>query len=679
MGYRARPRHGLRRRMSGGLLIAALVAALLAFVPGAPAASAGEVSAKGTLGDGYFFVATDGGIFNFGDSDFFGSTGDIRLNQPIVGAETTPTGEGYWLVAADGGIFTFGDAQFYGSTGDIRLNKPIVAMVATPTGKGYWLFASDGGVFTFGDAVFYGSTGDIRLNQPIVGADVSSTGKGYYMVAADGGIFAFSASPSGADAPFYGSTGNIKLNKPIVGMAATDDGNGYYLVASDGGIFSFGKTPQDAPFFGSTGDRVLNQPIVGMDLSASNQGYYLVAADGGIFTFGDANFHGSTGNLRLNKPIVGMSVTPNSPVAALDFEARLSGAKETDGGDVDASGFAKIDLTDDELCYNIKVNNLDVPANAAHIHRGNAGVNGPVVVTLKTPDNNGTAAACQAIDPALSKEILANPHGFYVNIHNTPFPAGAARGQLKGHTGVGVTATAAGTTKANVVLFDTENPGAATVIRQVETGGAPVVGIDFRPGTTDAYLLLQSGAQELTLVKSDVAGTTTVIGTIALASAAANFGMDFNPVVDRIRVISEAGENFRVNPDTAAKDVDTAVPAGFAGAAYTNNVKGATVTTLFDINYGDNQLYRQGGVDGAAPGPNSGTVTAIGPLGVDIAEQFGFDIAPGVAGTALVAGQLEGSTSSVLLAIDLATGDATNLGRLGSDATNGIQAFSMIA
>ena len=110
-------------------------------------------------GNGYWLVASDGGIFTFGDAAFYGSTGAITLNQPIVGMAATPTGNGYWLVAADGGIFTFGDAAFHGSTGGIRLNQPIVGMAATPTGNGYWLVASDGGIFTFGDAAFYGSTG----------------------------------------------------------------------------------------------------------------------------------------------------------------------------------------------------------------------------------------------------------------------------------------------------------------------------------------------------------------------------------------------------------------------------------------------------------------------------------------------------------------------------------------
>jgi predicted lipoprotein with Yx(FWY)xxD motif len=79
------------------------------------------------------------------------------------------SGKGYRLVASDGGIFAFGDAGFSGSTGAMTLNKPIVGMASTPDGKGYWLVASDGGIFAFGDAGFSGSTGAMTLNKPIVG------------------------------------------------------------------------------------------------------------------------------------------------------------------------------------------------------------------------------------------------------------------------------------------------------------------------------------------------------------------------------------------------------------------------------------------------------------------------------------------------------------------------------
>jgi ribosomal protein L24E len=251
----------------------------------------------------YWLVASDGGIFSFGgppgvrSGRFFGSTGSVKLNSPIVGMANTPSGNGYWFVAADGGVFTFGDAKFFGSTGAVRLNKPIVGMAATPSGNGYWLVATDGGIFSFGDAKFFGSTGAVKLNKPIVGMAATPSGNGYWMVATDGGIFSF------GDAEFFGSTGAVKLNQPIVGMAPRPQGDGYWLVASDGGIFSFGA----AGFYGSTGAVKLNQPIVGMAPTSTGTGYWFVASDGGIFTFGDAGFFGSTGAAKLNKPIVGMA------------------------------------------------------------------------------------------------------------------------------------------------------------------------------------------------------------------------------------------------------------------------------------------------------------------------------------------------------------------------------------
>ena len=245
----------------------------------------------------YWLVAADGGVFNFGNAGFYGSTGSRVLNQPVVGMAAAPNHGGYWLVASDGGIFNFGDAGFFGSTGGGRLNAPVVGMAVTPSGDGYWLVASDGGVFNFGDAGFYGSMGNRPLNQPVVGIAPSPSGHGYWLVAADGGVFNF------GDAGYFGSTGSRHLNKPIVGMAVNPTGTGYWLVASDGGIFNFCR----AVFFGSKGSQPLNQPVVGMAPTPSGGGYWLVASDGGIFNFGDANFGGSEGATPLNKPVVGMA------------------------------------------------------------------------------------------------------------------------------------------------------------------------------------------------------------------------------------------------------------------------------------------------------------------------------------------------------------------------------------
>jgi hypothetical protein len=81
----------------------------------------------------------------------------------------TPDGHGYWLVASDGGVFAFGDAQFFGSTGGTALARPVVALISGPGGGGYWLVASDGGLFNYGDAAFAGSMGGTPLAAPVVG------------------------------------------------------------------------------------------------------------------------------------------------------------------------------------------------------------------------------------------------------------------------------------------------------------------------------------------------------------------------------------------------------------------------------------------------------------------------------------------------------------------------------
>jgi hypothetical protein len=188
---------------------------------GAPGTCTGCFQVTGGTGTpappkaGYWLVAADGGIFAFGKATFHGSTGNLRLVQPIAGMATTPGGNGYWLVARDGGIFAFGDAKFQGSTGNLKLAQPIVGMAATSTGGGYVLVAADGGIFAFGDAKFHGSTGNQRLNQPIVDMTPTPSGLGYWMTASDGGIFNF------GDASFEGSAGALKLTSPIVGMTPT--------------------------------------------------------------------------------------------------------------------------------------------------------------------------------------------------------------------------------------------------------------------------------------------------------------------------------------------------------------------------------------------------------------------------------------------------------------------------
>jgi hypothetical protein len=110
-------------------------------------------------------VSSDGGIFTFGDAHFAGSMGGHQLNKPVVGLAPNPAGDGYWLVASAGGIFAF-NSPFRGSMGPTSLNKPVVGMVAY--GDGYIMVASDGGLFDFSDKAFAGSLGGSPPPNPIV-------------------------------------------------------------------------------------------------------------------------------------------------------------------------------------------------------------------------------------------------------------------------------------------------------------------------------------------------------------------------------------------------------------------------------------------------------------------------------------------------------------------------------
>jgi hypothetical protein len=234
-------------------------------------------------GDGYWLAQAGGGVFSYGDAQFYGSLPGLGIvpDAQIVGIVATADGKGYWLDAADGGVFSFGDARFYGSMGTQSLNQPIVGMTRTPDGNGYWEVESDGSVFSFGDAHSFGSGGR-PLDLPTVGLTSTPDGNGYWEVESDGGVFSY------GDAVFRGSMGGRPLGQSVVAACADPITGGYWEIGADGGVFAF-----DAPFLGSTGSIHLNQPIAGMAATPTGDGYRLVAADGGIFDFGDAQFYGS--------------------------------------------------------------------------------------------------------------------------------------------------------------------------------------------------------------------------------------------------------------------------------------------------------------------------------------------------------------------------------------------------
>lgn len=130
-----------------------------------------------------------------------------------------------------------------------------------------------------------------------------------------------------------------------------------------------------------------------------------------------------------------LMTTGVSGASSTELSARLTGDTEVPGpGDEDGRGRAQIRLGEDEVCFRLSWENIAAPT-MAHIHVGEAGVAGPIVVGLfmdddPLPDTIDRVGGCAPADPAVIDAIEADPSGYYVNIHNVDFPAGAIRGQL---------------------------------------------------------------------------------------------------------------------------------------------------------------------------------------------------------------------------------------------------------
>ena len=116
----------------------------------------------------------------------------------------------------------------------------------------------------------------------------------------------------------------------------------------------------------------------------------------------------------------------------LTGEAEVNDDGVPNQGDLDGTGSAKItvNLGQEEVCFELSVAGITLPATGAHIHEGVAGENGPVVVPLEPPDANGVSSGCVEVSRELALAIIQDPENYYVNVHTSDFPAGALRGQL---------------------------------------------------------------------------------------------------------------------------------------------------------------------------------------------------------------------------------------------------------
>jgi len=228
------------------------------------------------------------------------------------------------------------------------------------------------------------------------------------------------------------------------------------------------------------------------------------------------------------------------------------------------------------------------------------------------------------------------------------------------------------TTTDDLVTFSSNSPG--TILSQVDisglASGESILGIDSRPATGGIYALGSTSRLYLIDLTSGVATQVGSDGAFTLDGD--QFGFDFNPTVDRIRVTSDTGQNLRLNPNNGALaatdgslafatgDPNEAATPNVVGSAYTNNFVGATTTTLYALDSALDILATQ------VP-PNSGTLNTIGALGFDTSDLVGFDIS-GASGVAFASLTAPAGNASLLYTIDLATGAATLVGTIGTQA-----------
>ena len=237
-------------------------------------------------------------------------------------------------------------------------------------------------------------------------------------------------------------------------------------------------------------------------------------------------------------------------------------------------------------------------------------------------------------------------------------------------------------TPSNILVsFNAATPGVINSSRVIRglSSRERIVGLDYRPATGQLYAISSSNRVYIILVDSSKAIAVRVNRTSGFTLNGNSFGFDFNPTSDRIRLVSDADQDLRLNPNdgtVAAMDGTLAFAAGdpnagqnpsVVGSAYTNSFPGSTSTTLFGIDTNLNVLVTQGTRAGVTPAisPNMGQLLTVGPLGLAAGGgPVGFDIAtPTNAGFASLTPQ--GANRSQFYTINLMTGAATLVGPVG--------------
>jgi hypothetical protein len=453
--------------------------------------------------------------------------------------------------------------------------------------------------------------------------------------------------------------GTLTTVGPVTGMVPAENIVGIdfrpatgdlYAVTSLGRLYVINKT-SGAGTFVATVSTALTGSSFGVDFNPTVDRLRIVSNTGQ--------------NLRVNPndgvALVDATLNPGTPnVTAAAYTNSFSGATTTTLYDIDTT-------TDSLYTQN--------PPNNGVLNL--VGALGTDIQTVTGFDFSSETNTAYLV--ATATVGTGNPTLFTVNLTTgAATPVGAVGGvsnftQLRGLAAdLGSTGgfTAYGLTTANqLVSFNTARPNTifSTVTITGVQAGENILGIDFRPATGQLYAL---GSTSRLYTINTLTGAATQVGAAgAFTLSGTDFGFDFNPVPDRIRIVSNTGQNIRLNPNNGTlAGTDTTLSPGtpnVTAAAYSNSFAGATVTTLYDIDSTTDILYLQGSPLGSPNSPNGGVLTPVGPLGVNVTATNGFDIHPSSATFGLAALQVNGETTSKLYSINLFTGVTAFIGPIG--------------
>jgi uncharacterized protein DUF4394 len=221
-----------------------------------------------------------------------------------------------------------------------------------------------------------------------------------------------------------------------------------------------------------------------------------------------------------------------------------------------------------------------------------------------------------------------------------------------------------------MAAFNTDDPGTLNWFKRIDglVGDTAVIGLDFRVQNGLLYMVGNKGGIYTVQIPPAVPNPLlTKVSQLSVPLQGTNFGVDFNPAADRLRIISDTGQNLAhnlANSSTATNTpltTDGATTHGVTGAAYTNNdLNSATATTLFDINTTSDQVVIQ------SP-PANGLLVPTGSLGFDAGVNTGFDIfsdlsaGKTISNTAFATLTPAGASTSTFYTVDVLTGATTSV------------------